>query len=98
MRQAIAHAIDREFLLNAIYLGTSQEARTGIHPGSPFYEADVEPYDLDLDKANEILDGAGYPRGADGIALRADPRLRVVRDQGPGGVREAGAEEDRHRA
>ena len=66
VRQAIAHAIDREFLLNAIFLGTSQEARTGIHPGSPFYEQDVAAYDLDIDEANRILDEAGYARGADG--------------------------------
>ncbi len=81
VRQAIAYAIDREFLLNAIYLGTSQEARTGIHPGSPFYEAGVEPYDLDLDKANEILDEAGYPRGADGM------RFGLTLDYGWSGIK-----------
>ena len=84
VRQAIAYAIDREFLLNAIYIGTSQEARTGIHPGSPFYEADVEPYDLDLDKANEILDGAGYPRGADGM------RFGLTLDYGWSGIKGPG--------
>ena len=81
VRQAIAYAVDREFLLNAIFLGTSQEARTGIHPGSPFYEADVEPYDLDLDEANRILDEAGYPRGAD------DMRFGLTLDYGWTGIK-----------
>ena len=40
VRQAIAYAIDRNFILKAILLGTADEARTGIHPGSPLYEAD----------------------------------------------------------
>ena len=66
VRQAIAYAVDKSFLLNAILLGTAQEARTGIHPDSPFYEPEVEAYELDIDKANRILDEAGYAPGADG--------------------------------
>src|SRR5699024_1486605 len=50
VRKAIAYAIDKNFILNAIQLGIAQEARTGIHPGSPFYEPDVETYELDIDK------------------------------------------------
>ena len=53
-----------------LFLGAPTEARTGFHPGSPFYEPDVEPYDLDLDKANQILDDAGYARGDDGMRFK----------------------------
>ena len=67
VRKAIAYAVDRKFILNAIHLGTANEARTGIHPESPFAEAGVETYDLDIDKANKMLDDAGYARGADGM-------------------------------
>lgn len=66
VRQAIAYAIDREFILKALMLGTAQEARTGIHPGSPFYDGSVEAYNVDLDKANALLDEAGYPKDANG--------------------------------
>ena len=76
VRQAVAYATDRQFILKALMLGTSQEARTGIHPGSPFYEPDVNPYDLDLDKANALLDEAGYARGDDGM------RMKVAIDYG----------------
>ena len=65
MRQAIAYAIDRDFLMNAISQGTTKAAFTGIHPDSIFHEPNVEHYDLDLDKANAILDEAGYARGSD---------------------------------
>ena len=52
VRQAIAYAIDKNFILKALMQGTAAEAKTGIHPDSPFYEPDVENYALDLDKSN----------------------------------------------
>jgi peptide/nickel transport system substrate-binding protein len=61
VRQAIAYAVDKKFILNALMQGTATEAKTGIHPDSPFYNADVNAYELDLDKANALLDEAGYP-------------------------------------
>jgi len=65
VRRAIAYAVDRNFLINAVMQGTSRPAYTGIHPDSIFHEPDVARYDLDIDKANAILDEAGYARGAD---------------------------------
>jgi peptide/nickel transport system substrate-binding protein len=47
-------------------VGLSQEAKTGIHPGSPLYNENVEAYEVDLEKANALLDEAGYEREADG--------------------------------
>ncbi|MFT5004786.1 MAG: peptide/nickel transport system substrate-binding protein, partial [Paracoccaceae bacterium] len=67
VRQAIAYAIDKNFIHNAIMQGTVVDAKTGIHPDSPFYEPDVEGYDFDLDKANALLDEAGFPKGSDGM-------------------------------
>ncbi|MCR9074318.1 MAG: ABC transporter substrate-binding protein [Alphaproteobacteria bacterium] len=81
VRQAIAYAIDRDFLTRALYLGLASEALTGVHPGSPFYNPDVARYDLDLDKANALLDEAGYPRGSDGI------RFPLVIDFGWGAMK-----------
>ena len=81
VRKAIAYAVDRDFIINALMLGAPTEARTGFHPGSLLYEHDVEPYDLDIDKANQILDDAGYERGADGM------RFKLFVDFGWQGVR-----------
>ncbi len=61
VRQAIAYAVDKNFIQKALMQGTSSDSRTGIHPDSPFYNADVPTYDLDLDKANALLDEAGFP-------------------------------------
>ncbi len=74
VRQAISYAVDRNFLLKALMLGTAKEAKTGIHPGSPFYNGDVNGYELDLEKASKILDDAGYKKGSNGMrfSLKVD--------------------------
>lgn len=66
VRQAIAYATDREFITQALHGGVSQPQYGPITASSPFATADIEHYDLDLDKANELLDAAGYPADADG--------------------------------
>ena len=81
VRQAIAHAVDRDFIVKAIMLGSSKPAYTGIHPDSVFHEPNVARYDLDLDKANAILDEAGYARGNDGM------RFKLHIDYGWAGVK-----------
>ncbi|NKB77262.1 MAG: ABC transporter substrate-binding protein [Gammaproteobacteria bacterium] len=67
VRQAISYAIDRNFILKALMLGTAAEAKTGIHPGSPYYDDSANGYEVDLDKANQILDDAGYAKSSDGM-------------------------------
>jgi peptide/nickel transport system substrate-binding protein len=70
VRQAISYAIDRKFVTQSLYRGMAAIATGPIAPGTPFYTADVNRYDLDLNKANKMLDDAGYPKGADGIRFK----------------------------
>ncbi len=67
VRQAIAYAIDRNFIIKALHRGLSQDATGPIAPGSPFYTGDVARYDLDLTKAAALLDQAGLKAGAGGM-------------------------------
>ncbi|WP_299358563.1 ABC transporter substrate-binding protein [uncultured Paracoccus sp.] len=76
VRQAIACAVDRDFIVNALLLGTAAPTLNGIHPGSPFYNPDVDPYALDLDRANALLDEAGHAPDANGT------RFSLVIDYG----------------
>jgi len=66
VRQALSYAIDREFILKRLWREIAKPATGPIFPGTPFYTADVEKYKLDLDKANALLDEAGFKKGADG--------------------------------
>lgn len=66
VRKAIAHAIDRDFFLDALMQGTAQPANTPLMPGSPFHHEGLGDYEVDLDRANALLDEAGHERGSDG--------------------------------
>ena len=80
VRQAIAYAVDKNFIQNALMQGTAADSRTGIHPDSPFYNANVPAYDVDLDKANALLDEAGFP-------MDGDSRFSLTIDFGWPGVK-----------
>lgn len=67
VRQAIGYALDTNYIVDTLYRKMGVKATGPIAPGTPFYSADVNHYDLDLKKANEMLDKAGYPKKADGI-------------------------------
>jgi peptide/nickel transport system substrate-binding protein len=67
VRKAIAHAIDMPFILDRLQRGMAQRATGPILPeNNPFFSSDVAVYDLNLEKANKLLDEAGYPRKQDG--------------------------------
>ncbi len=79
VRQAIAYATDRKFITNALHRGTSTAQRGPIIEGSPFFDDSIAPYDLDLDKANALLDEAGL--AADGDGIRAKMTLDFIPGQ-----------------
>lgn len=66
VRQAIAYAVDRDFITGALHAGFSQPAIGPIVSSSPYANPNIEPYDVDLEKANAMLDEAGYEADADG--------------------------------
>jgi len=62
VRQALAYSIDRELISKDLFKGKSIKATGPIGPDHPFYTDDVEHYNTDIKKANELLDAAGYVR------------------------------------
>jgi peptide/nickel transport system substrate-binding protein len=69
VRQAIAYALDKQFILKSLLGGVHDRATGPIAAASPFYSADVEKYDLNLQKAAALLDAAGLKPKADGTRL-----------------------------
>ena len=69
MRQAVSFAIDKAEINTRLLGGTVQVANTNISPSAWFY-ADQTPATYDPAKANEILDAAGWVKGADGIRAK----------------------------
>jgi peptide/nickel transport system substrate-binding protein len=61
VRQAMSYALDYDELLNTIFYGRYPQARGTFHPTSwMFPENGPEPYRQDLDKAEALLDAAGW--------------------------------------
>jgi peptide/nickel transport system substrate-binding protein len=75
VRQAIASAIDREVIRKVIFYGYATPLASPIIPSSPYYDPAPTPYPYDVERANALLDAAGFPRKADGtrFALTVDP-------------------------
>jgi peptide/nickel transport system substrate-binding protein len=71
VRRAIAHAIDRKFVVDTIFLGYAT-ASTGPIPrfDTQFYTADAPQTPFDVARANALLDEAGYPRGSGGMRFQ----------------------------
>jgi peptide/nickel transport system substrate-binding protein len=69
VRQAVAHAIDRQAIISNVLFGKGQIVDTPIAPPTfaEFHNAAVRRYDFDPAKANRLLDEAGHPRGPNGV-------------------------------
>jgi peptide/nickel transport system substrate-binding protein len=75
VRQAIAHALDREYIGKELLLGFGRPATGPLIAANPFYSAQVRRYEYSLDKANRLLDEAGFKRGADGMRFKLNHEL-----------------------
>jgi len=68
VRQAVAHAIDKQKIADIAFYGYALPATGPISPLlKTFYNPDVPIYAPDPARAEALLDEAGFPRGADGI-------------------------------
>ena len=70
VRKAMSHAFDYDEMLNTIYYGLYDPGRGTFHPTSGMFPKDgPKPYKQDLDKAEELLDEAGWT-DSDGDGIR----------------------------
>jgi len=85
VRQALAHAMDRDALIQGMYGGQSEPVWSLQREGDPRYDESLEGiYDHDIDKAKQLLAEAGYPDGFDtsmivsagGVSLTAGELLQ----------------------
>jgi peptide/nickel transport system substrate-binding protein len=71
VRQAFAHAIDRNVILNTVWYGYALPSPGPVSPQLRKYAAkDLPTYAFNPSRAEQLLDEAGLTRGADGIRLR----------------------------
>jgi len=67
-RQGIAHAVDKETILDMAMNGKGYIQHSPINMRNAFFlKDDLKIYEYDLDEAHRKLEAAGYPLGADGV-------------------------------
>lgn len=73
VRKAIAHAINKQDLINVAQEGRGTPMTTIVGAGQQYSDTSIPGYEYDLDKAKEYLAAAGYPDGFDlTISCRAN--------------------------
>jgi len=74
VRIGLSYAIDRDYLNELIYNGMATPRQYSPLPMSPqFYPKLSDVYlEYNVDKANQMLDDAGYPKGDDGFRVYPD--------------------------
>lgn len=69
VREAMEYAVDRDAIAKIVWLGFSTPGSTIVAPASGFHDASIKPLPYDIDKANSLLDAAGFKKGADGLRV-----------------------------
>jgi len=79
LRQAIAHAIDRQYIEEKADYGLGKPAIGPIASATRWaFNPNVTQYDFNPRKAEQLLDEAGYPRGSDGTRFKTS----IIADRG----------------
>jgi peptide/nickel transport system substrate-binding protein len=88
VRQAIAHAVDRQAILERVLFGFGEVGSMGfLPPANPFYNPDLIDYTYDLDQARVLLEEAGYDSTPIKLAystdwIMASPRVVEIIEAG----------------
>ncbi len=79
VREAIAHAIDKDAIVNGVWQGNAEPSTTMIPPAILGAEAgSLAAIPYDPDRAKEVLDAAGWAAGSDGVREKAGRRLEMT--------------------
>ena len=86
LRQAIAHAIDRDYLANDVQGGMADPLEGPVLPVSWAHSPNVPRYLYDPETSRDLLDKAGWIVGPDGVRVRGEARLslKLLRTDIPG--------------
>lgn len=79
LRQAMAYAMNVDTITKKFGRGVTKYANTLLSPAyGGYHDKDVQPYSFDLNKANRLLDKAGFKRGKDGYRTQPNGKKLVL--------------------
>jgi peptide/nickel transport system substrate-binding protein len=77
VRHALSLLVDRAAIHEQIY-GRLGQATPNYLNGPPRFRSSAMRWEFNVEKANQILDGAGWRRGADGVRAKDGRRLKLL--------------------
>ncbi len=77
VRQAMGMLVDRKGILDFIY-GRGGVATANFLNNPPRVRSPNMKYEFNVDKANQVLEAAGWKKGADGIRAKGNVKLKFV--------------------
>lgn len=77
VRTAMSLLIDRKGIQDVIY-GRGAVATANFLNNPPRFRSPNTKYEFNIDKANQVLDAAGWKKGADGIRAKGNVKLKFV--------------------
>lgn len=77
VRQALAYGLNRQQLIQTVYKGQAFLASEPQSIINPSYLKNVNEYKYDPDKANKLLDAAGWKKGSDGMRSKNGVKFTI---------------------
>jgi peptide/nickel transport system substrate-binding protein len=79
-RAGLSHAIDRQALIDSVYVGIGSPSQPAVREGDPLYNERLAKQftEFDLAKANELLDKVVPKKDADGFRLDSSGRRVTI--------------------
>ncbi len=77
VRQALEFGFDRKVVLNTLFEGQYDLATSVLTPSTPGYDSKQALYKYDPARAEQLLDQAGWVKGADGIRTKGGQPLSI---------------------
>lgn len=75
VREAIYAALDKQTIIDALYYGLPAPTESYLPQQSFYYNPDLPQHEFSVERANKLLDDAGWQPGADGIREKDGVRL-----------------------
>lgn len=75
VREAMDYAIDRKQMIDTAWLGMAQDNASIVSAASGWMDPSLKPLPFSIDKANALLDAAGYAKSSDGIRVADGHRM-----------------------
>lgn len=77
VRQAIAHAVDKQSIIKGVYNDVGTPAHSTITPTMVGYSENVKDLEYNLEKSKQLLAEAGYPNGFNATIYLNDNKARI---------------------